>query len=407
MYKSIGDKLVTYIVVTVSVLLILCVLIKKAHGEPIYGQDFYAIQSKNWNNELAIRYNTGLKASGNISNTFGASLDSIRLLLTKVHPLYYRAHIWNTTCNTNGNCYPYELTYGFSNNSLDYAVSHKNTNLFAGFTREVRKYRDLSIEYPNTTFLISPGVEHHLSKKSWRILADKVKEVWPEIQLVNSPGAGVAYERYRNAWIELHGGTPPLSADIYSLDGTDATDIDINKYMRRTSGAKIVYFWSRSYNCRDQGPFEDPRKRTSCPIDSTFDLMAHIGDTRGPPPTFEGIGCRIIKPFKAPNIWKPLAEDKGNGDSRANKPVAIINPKEDKVRMLDYLGNTVGSLGFYGSYQGILYRYYSAWRRGTGEGGYEFERAAIRSSGNPYTFIESNKTCTGPIISGRRQGSYR
>lgn len=376
-------------------------------SSPIYGQDFLGIQNSNFKVKDAIFYNPHVKVAGHIANTFGTSLDKVERLIKSTSPLFYRVHIWNTTCNTNKVCYPYELTYGFTNDSLTRAVENRNERLLKRYKEEVVKYRELSKKYPSTTFLVSPAVEHHLSKKAWRVLSNETKSVWPEVTVVNSPGAGTRAEIIRGEYIEKHGNKDINAADIVSLDGTDATDIDINEFITKASGARLVLFWTRGYNCRNQGPFEDPRKRKSCPSSSTFDLMAHIKDERGIPPVFSGTTCKIVTPFKAPQIYKPLAEDLGNGDTRSNKPVAITSLIGNKISVLDFKGKIIGSLGYYGPYKGSLSRYYSSYRGGTGEGGYGFEKLAKNSSGSPYTFLQDKRTCTGPIITGKRAGLMR
>lgn len=375
---------------------------REAFPAPIYGQDFLGIQQRNFNVKQAALLNPYLRASGNIANTFGTDLSGISTLIGRTVPVFYRVHILNTTCNTNNVCGPYEHTYGFSVSGLDQAVRRRNPTLLAKFNAEVARYRSLSSQFPHTTFLVSPAVEHHLSTESYRILADEVLKSWPGVQLVNSPGAGINGERYKGAWLEKHGATGLGNADIVSFDGTDATDSDIPRFLEGTRGARLVYFWTRSYNCRNQGAFEDPRKRNSCPSNSTLDLMAHIGDYRGVPPT--GVACG---PFKAPAVWKPLAEDKGGGDVRANKPVLLAGFGRNTVKIIDARGALVGTLGYYGPYEGGLNRYYSSYASGSGDGGYGFERKAMASAASPYVYVKDSKHCLGPLIPGRRNGAMR
>jgi len=386
--------------------------VQLTYASPLIGQDYLGLSHPKFDAKEALKYLPSNPAIGVLDNTFGANDSNLRLLLNNAHPSFLRVHILNTTCVRNKNCGKYELLYGHTVNSLDKALRNKNKRLLDAYKGRVSSYKDLSNSCLPTSFLLSPALEHNLSKKAWRVLADATLEVWPEVQLVNSPEGRLTAERYKSAWIERHGKNPGKDADITSPDGEEATDFDSVKYKKLIESLprlKIALLWSRGFNCRTQGNFLDPRKRTACPSPSTFELMSHLLDDRGAAPRFTGTQCNRIVPFKPPMILKPLGEDHGNGDKRANLPVLIGDFGKRTVRVLASNGRDAGTLGYYGSFSGSksLKRYYSGYSGGSGSGGYAFEKKARELSGSPYVFIKGEKVCAGPILAGVRQGSFR
>jgi hypothetical protein len=213
--------------------------------------------------------------------------------------------------------------------------------------------------------------------------------------------------------VERHGSSPQSGADIVSLDGDGASDINVNAFLSRTRNAKLVFIWERQYNCRtNSSTFVDPRRRTACPTFAIFEELTHIADDRGIAPKFRG-RCGTIAAFKEPWIWKPMAENSWNQapgtrpDVRADKPVAIVSYNNSALEVLDANGTKVGSLGYFGTFGSSLRRYYSGWRGGTNINGYGFEKRAKANTGSSYTWLRAGTKCTGPIITGRRNGLYR
>lgn len=335
---------------------------------------------------------------GALDWTFGTDVRPLAEVLARVKPELFRVHILNTTCVRNQNCGKYEPLYGYTITSLDAAIKNHEAKILTHLRARVGIYKDLSSKFAATRMLLSPALEHDLTPPSWRILADNVLAVWPEVQLVNSPIDLSRAERYRGAWIEGHGPLAPSWVDINSLDGQDATDISIAQWTARFIKVKVLYVWSRVYNCRNQGPWEDPRARKSCANGPTSDLLQHITDKRGSPPQAPKLCKNGVQPFKSPSIWKPLAEDKGSGDPRANLPVVIFDGGTSRVEVLGADGTSKGFLGHYGIFQGTQRRYYSG-QIGSGRTGYQFSKG--------WAFLKQGKRCVGPLIPGRRQGAMR
>lgn len=407
-------KLIIFLFVICS--LSYCSLITRSTVEPDLtlglprriGHDYLALQSSHFNYTQASRALPRGAPVGILDSTFGTDLTPIRYLLSHNTPSYLRVHIFNGSCVRGGNCGRYDPLYGLSVSQFERKIIAKDRKILKYLRDRVIVYRSLQTQFPQTQFLLSPVLEHNLSKKAWSILADVVLKEWSSVQLVNSPEGSWTAERYRNAWMERHGNTPYRDFDLVSLDGIDGTDINIDNFLQRTSSAKITFLWTRGYNCRHQGKWQDPRVRTSCPSPDTFNLMAHLPDDRGAAPTFMGTQCKSIEAFKAPMIWKPLAEDNGTGDSRANKPVTILGAGKTNLKIMEYTGKDFGTLGYYGIYESSLLRYYSSYPGGSKLGAFAIEQLARSHSGSSFVWLKgAQNKCFGPLIPGKRQGSYR
>lgn len=403
------ERIITVLVsFAVFAILVLLLVTRTILAEPINGQDYLAIQHKRFKAHIAAQHLVPGEATGNLDWTFGESLEPVEKLL-KTSPKYHRVHFINGACIRGGNCGKYEPGYGYGINSWDKAVRKKNPKILAHLQSRARLYRDLCARYPNTDCLASPELEHNLSREAFRVLADNILLVWPQVQLVNSPVGGIPIERYKGAWIERHGTRPQSDADIVSTDGVEASDMDSVAFMKRTntSRMKIRFVWSRVYNCRSNGPFIDPRKRNSCPTAGNLQELAHLLDDRGQPPK-DAVpsGCKGVRPFKAPWLLKPMAEDTGSSDIRANKPVILMAPKSKKLLVIASNGEEIGFLPIFpDSNPHQLERYYSG--LGSNVNGYQFELRAKAKTGSPYTWLKIKSTCYGPVVFGRRNNVYR
>lgn len=376
-------------------------------GEPENAQDLLALQHPKFNATAASNNIPVGTSIGILDHTFGDSLANVILILDKIHPRYFRVHFINTVCVRNANCGSYEYGYKHTIQTFDKAIKNRERKILVPFRERVKLYKQLSLTRPTTGFIVSPALEHDLSKESYRILADEVLNTWPDVRLSNSVNLGNYAERYRGAWIERHGASTPSDTDIVSTDGTEVTDININAFKTRTRSAKIRAAWTRGHNCRDNsGNFIDPRQRQTCAGRGILEGVAHIFDNRGNAPAFAGnADC---KSFRSPDIWKPLADDHGIGDTRANKPVVITSAfRPGGLNVITKDGKKVGQLGFYGTFSGGGFRWYSGTSGGDSASGYAYEKRSKAVSGSPYVWLQQGSRCRGPIVTGMRQGAYR
>lgn len=382
-------------------------LFSRAQAERLIGQDYLGAQHPRMqivNSSVFIREGSPL---GTLDWTFGTGTKKLEDWVTKVKPKYWRIHLLNGPCVRGGNCGKYEPVYGYTMGSLDAAIRSGDRKLTEHVKTRAKLYRDISKRHLETKFLLSPILEHNLSDSAWRALADTVKRVWPEVQLVNSPMTFPA-ERYKRAWLESHGQDGNTNVEINSLDGHSASDIDIEKWKERFPDVKILFTHDRIYNGRlASGAWIDPRVRKAFPLTFQFEELAHITDKRRNPPDGFPDSCKIREAFLAPNIWKQFAENKNNGDVRANYPVSITDFNGTNVSIIAANGTSIGSLGYYGVYQNGLNRHYSAWTGGSHLNGYTFEKLAKEEADTPWTYLKQGSRCKGPLLTGMRQGVMR
>lgn len=369
----------------------------------VIGHDLLAAQQSHFRADVAGKELPSGVAVGILDTTFGSDVAPVRTILSRIKPRYFRFHLIDATCIRNRTCERGLVQSGHTKASFDAAIRANDAKIKAHIQQRTRVFKSLCAEFPGTRCVGSPVLEHDLSVQSYRNAADWMLEVWPGLQLSNSADVGIKQEKYKGAWIELHGTNVPQSVDIVSTDGIDITDIDSVAFVKRHKNAKIVFLWTRSYNCRTQAEdFEMPKERTACPPRHIFQTVAHIADVLPPAPAFTGRQCKTIAGFKSPQVYKPLAEDKGTGDPRANFPVLISSFGRGQVNVLNNSGLVVGSLGYYGLFNSAFSRHYSRWPGGSRHSAYGFQRVS-----KGYSWLEQKGKCFGPTILGRRAGSYR
>lgn len=405
---TIALKVVTWVLFST---MLLGAVLHTAHAqnEERFGRDYLGLLSaKSTPARIVSKHHRQGAPVGILDFTFGTSTANLEYLLANDSPTFARVHIINNTCIRNQNCGAYEIGAGYTLQSFERAILARDPKIVRFLNERLLVYRALQIRFPNTKFLISPILEHNLSFAAWRVLADIVLAAWPGVQLVNSPMRSVRGERYRGAWLEEHGTPAVPGFDIYSHDGQDATDIKIADWRKNTARAKIAFTWSRCDNLRTQSPqWVDPRSRTAACTERMLEELVHITDPAPRAPRQNPPGCSRI-PFDSSFIWKPFAENKGTGDRRANYPVLISRPAfTPHAQLVDFLGGPVARLTYYDKYIDGRNRYYANWVGASGLGGYEIQKKALAQSGNSYVFIKQDNKCYGPILTGRRQGSFR
>lgn len=390
------------------VLLTVLLVASTAYAEPLNGQDYLALLHPQFRVDLAVAFLPQGTPTGHLDTTFGTDLSHLRLLLGSVHPKYHRVYLCNGPGIRNSQSGSYEIGHGYSKASFSAAIEKRDPKILKYFTDRTVVYRDVSALYPDTTFIIAPCLEHDLSIAAFRILVDTVLAAWPGVQIDNVPDGGIPVERYKGAWIERHGNKPQADADINSLDGADASDIGISAWLKNSLRVKIRYVWSRIFNCRNQSAtFVDPRARgASCPKKYHFEELAHITEVITATAKWSGGKvCKVTKVFANPWIWKPFSKDTGNKDPRANLPCLITLLSGKVVNVLAANGKSVGKLGYFGTFTGGLFRWYSGWAGGDGRNGYTYQKNAQAIAGQPYVWLQDEKqNCVGPIVPGRRQG---
>ena len=185
-----------------------------------------------------------------------------------------------------------------------------------------------------------------MNESQARILAQQVTGACPEAEYVNVPlPNGAVLPEYIN---EIHGkGKPRSSRYAFSYDGTAAEDSDVESMKRTFSDAAYFLMWSPRYNGRWESNDSTPRPdRHGYADEKMIRSMQYLTRDKGP--------------STLPNkyLWKSHSENKGNGDSRAEKPVLIIPQKVEKVE-LKRNGKIIAVMPYFGTYIDGRYRYYA------------------------------------------------
>ena len=373
-------------------------------ASPRIGYDTLASQHERFNTDAAVKFLPFGSPVTTLDSTFGRDVQKFWELVDGVRSETIEIVLINGTCIRNGLCQPNEFGHGYSTRSFDQRVRAGDSTIKAYIQKRALAYLPGITRRPWATVLVNIVLEHDLSPDAWQRLATWVREILPGVTLVNNPDAGIGIKPFPNTFVERHGNNPSGGAyDINSLDGIEASDIDIDKWLATVKGARLVKVWSRVFNCRDQGAWKAPLLRTACPEAYNFEELAHITEKLPPAPQYVGPPCQVTA-FKSPLIWKPLAEDKGIGDPRANLPVALIPDLASAISMVTNTGKVIATLT---RYRDPPMRYYSGYVGGSAFSGYGIERRAEKASKSRYTWMRVNRKCYGPLRTGRRQGDYR
>lgn len=314
----------------------------------------------------------------------------------------WRIHFLNGPGLRNGQLGGYEPHAGMTIQSYN-ALWEKGGGKLARHLRDrVQLYCHLFASYPSLSLEISPTLEHNLSSKAFKRQALITRRNCPRAVIVNNPVTGVAASG--GFTVERHGAkVAGLRAPCnVSLDGDEAFDANVPAFLAQNPRC-TKYIWSLTYNGRlGKGAFVDPRKRTRWP--TREQLRTLLGYARPLPYSPLVEGCF---PVTRPRLWKVSADDHGGGDVRANKPLWISPARELFVDVVTAVGGkAVGSMVYFGAFDGGGYRYYS----GTGSNLYGVEMAerAVRLSGSPYVLIrEPGGQCFGPLHPAYRWGYFR
>lgn len=379
----------------------------------LIGQDWLAAQHPNFNLGVALEtLPPETHAVGTLDWTFGETLSPIELILGSGKVAHYRVHFFNGPCVRNKNCGGYEPTAGMDINKFNQRITARDHVLLSHFRGRVGQYCSFIDRYPSVRFYFSWVLEHNLSVEAWNVLDEEGRAACArnDYYVVNNPVGSHNFPRYPRSGVlyEDHG-DHPQPGQVTSLDGEEVTDINVPPWLGRTASYGLVFNWSRAYNCRPVEPFIDPRARTNCPDGALHEELIHVTDARPAAPSGKPPNCTTNEPFIPPLIWKPLAENYGDRvDARGNKPVAITRFNSSLVDIVAINGSKVGSLRYYGTFQGGLFRHYSGMPGASNVGGYEFEKRAVAASGSPYVWVrDQNGRCAGPFVPGRRAGVYR
>lgn len=234
------------------------------------GHDVLGLQSKSFSSSALKKFSKYTYPLGILDYTFDSSLAPIRHALDYGNVTILRVHLINGSCirrRTCGKYYPFRL---YGKDSFNAAVLRDSEHIRTYIRRRVKAYCQLLALYPNTKLLLSPVLEHNLSRFAWIKLATQVHQYCPTARLVNNPEFFFVANKF-GAWDEYHGLSKiPKHAEIVSMDGFDAKSVDINAWLKTSNHVKLRFMWEAGYNCLLTSAlsfkFIDPRDRTACSI---------------------------------------------------------------------------------------------------------------------------------------------
>lgn len=229
---------------------------------------------------------------------------------------------------------------------------------------------------------LSPFCEHNLSNPDKYLKI--VKECAPNCEPVNTVWRGALSTHYIN---EVHGDARvPSGRYIFSYDGDDMLDSDIEGMKARHSRALLWFGWTANFNGKTESDDKTPReKRKAFPSPKLMQSVKYV----------------IQKQKGATNLpsnwlWKSHAEDTGTNDTRINKPVLIAPLRAGAAELL-VNGRVISTAAYYGTYVDGRHRYYFR------EWGFE----SAEKAGNKPVDLRVGGRIYAKVNPAFRDGSYR
>jgi len=215
---------------------------------------------------------------------------------------------------------------------------------FGDIAKQAKRFCPLA---QKTKLYLSGACEHKLNSTLAQRLASLIAAACPPATYVNVPlPQGAVLPQYIN---EIHGGGKPRSSlSAFSFDGDAAEDADVETLKSRFANSEYFMIWGPRYNGRWATNDPTPRPQRKGYADSNYiKSLLYLTNDKG------------STSLPKNTLWKPLSENKGNGDLRAGKPVLIL-PSKYSQATLTKNGKTIASIKYYGTYQGGGFRYYAS-----------------------------------------------
>lgn len=285
-------------------------------------------------------------ALGWLENTFGDAHPKAKAVMDTGKVDAVRVHLIDGTCIRGGKCPAGAPTYN-SFNVLKHRAAALNKFMKA---------------YPNVDLYVSPFLEHgNRNSATVNRWFQIIKNQIPRAKAVCSTVKGYCP---RGVLSESHDAEKP--GDITSPDGVSMFDIDSVKY--RGMARLLSLAWSNCMNLRYTGEDEwvPPLKRTAkC---TRQEIKQNVYLLTPPDPVPSVGGCKLLVSPKdvGPELDKTNAEYYyKQDDGRGNKLLLILSNRYSKIDLQTTGGQSVGTAGFYGSYNLGGYRYYIGGRYGS------------------------------------------
>ena len=217
-----------------------------------------------WQCEKSIQAFDGLPVIrfGWLEPTFGEQCPCVDKLLQDERPKEVRLHIANGPCLRNKRCGRYEVFAGETIGSAQRGVRAAKPAIIRKYVRILDRLRSrLAKSRGALTCYVSPVLESDFDGRTRKINHSLTASYLPSCTLVDNPLRGNCI---RGVVCERHGPNPGLTSPcIADLDGIDANEISVPKFLRNTKACDMSFVWSVGLNCNGHHSqtFIDPRKR--------------------------------------------------------------------------------------------------------------------------------------------------
>lgn len=273
-----------------------------------------------------------------------------------------------------------------------------NETDFPKIVEEAKRFAELPKRYPSTLWYFSGATEHTLNHTLAKKLADEVLKVLPNREnclYVNNPwegkGAFIEGTRIVN---EVHGtyAKPPKGKYLFSYDGSNCVDDDVQARKRVLSTAEVFFFWHPAMNGRLNTNDKTPRpERKAWPTGPLIDSIVYLKNDPG-----KGIWLPTNW------LWKSHADRHSTPpEPRAYKPVLITPVKASRFELVAANGQIVASSGAPMPFVDGRWRYYFA------DFGYNIAEKAIRIQKNGVCSLRADGKVYGKVNPAFRAGSFR
>jgi hypothetical protein len=227
--------------------------------------------------------------------------------------------------------------------TFDYDHSYDIKPNMPGLLKDAARMNALSLKHPNVVFLLSPFCEHNHKAAVMVPVFEQLKKAAPNCSFVNSVWLGQPVPGIITEVHVSNDRTPPAPRGEFTIsyDGCgNMTGRDLPADFRKYAGARHIRWWGTRCNGKSQkdGKIDIP-SRKNWP-DSSY-LKAHNAS----------MGARegtLTWPKSA--LWKPLAEDTGNADAKANHAMCIIETKATEALVLDRNGKVIDKMRRLGNF---------------------------------------------------------
>ena len=268
----------------VCLIAMLAVLSRQTYAQSFQGIAIYPALNNSFPCASALKSLNGLSSPG-ISvlwGTFGSSVACVKKFTSKFADTSHlvQIHLSNETCRYHHRCYGGELYGQFSrggyNRLLNLMRPGTKLKIQSRVRSILRKFQAAS--NPNTTLLLSLGLEDMYRGAAVTNLRDAVLEIWP-YQISRSHKFKPISDNDGTQYQELHGSKlVNLPSDTNCIVNPDGTDIDLGRgaqLKNRLSPSqtaqwinngkdlcKIVFLWRAQWQDSHDKKFIEPMRRT-------------------------------------------------------------------------------------------------------------------------------------------------